>query len=207
MHRSKTKRGIHSLPLIIRQMSNHILRSKVSVYIAVAWEDKQCNHRCHLFLPTSLSFYWWAWRHIPSVGPFVNWGQLSWPSLPSFLPSSSLLAFGGSGKMLKRKLQSVQVLLSSSQNTGVLSALFQPKCKTQYMIGAAVKNVNSIPARAHMNFLASLVLHIASQSEIWNWAHFCGRLWLKLSFEVTQDNLHFRPVSLVVTFQLCSKIG
>ena len=67
-------------------MSSHFPRSRTSVHVAVALEDKHCNNECSpLLLLLALSFYCWA---------DVIWYGISplsvWVSCPGYVPSQDL---------------------------------------------------------------------------------------------------------------------
>lgn len=82
--------------------------------------------------------------------PLTNWSQLFQLSPPfNLIATSSIFPLRRSGKGpgagKRESLAVLQVLFSSSQNTVVLSALFQ--APIQNAIWAAVMDANSIPTR------------------------------------------------------------
>lgn len=112
-------------------------------HIMLAWEDRCHHHNVPPILSLSLILYWCTWCYILWGIHLVSLGQLSQHCpLPTSCPSqpSGLLGV----RELERKPWYCEVLFSSSQNTGVLTTLFNTDaepCTPQ----ATMRSINSIP--------------------------------------------------------------
>ena len=140
-------------------MSTHCLRSRVSAHITITWEDKCHDHECTPFHLLSLRFYCWVQYHMVWNIPLV--------SCPSHVPSLSLAhpQLTCWRREQRKPCHCASTVQQEPKHWCITNAVLATYAK-QSTTPAAVKKVNSIPARHSTTLHNKAIPNVQSQSRL-----------------------------------------